>query len=115
MRHLPFLSSVSKFVFLILELGIVTAKLDGHTFPPRQVTFSSTGRYCLTASAHDAMVWDFDSNTQIHRLSLRRDVVVKQVLYSPCEYGDEVIRVCICYIYFMQALKGCKNLLMMNQ
>jgi WD40 repeat protein len=84
------LNITSNSLFLIAELGILTGKLDGHTVPPRQVTFSSTGRYCLTASAQEAMVWDLDSNTEIHRLSLRRDVAVKQVRYAPGEYRGEV-------------------------
>lgn len=90
MRQHLFLNSVSNSLLLILELGILTGKLDGHAFPPRQITFSSTGRYCLTASTREAMVWDLVSNTQIHRLSLYRNVVVSQVLYSACDNCDEV-------------------------
>lgn len=82
MRQPLFLNSVSNSLFLILELGILTGKLNGHAVPPRQITFSSTGRYCVTASTREAMVWDLDSNTQIHRLSLHRNVVVRQVLYA---------------------------------
>ena len=105
---------MSNSLFLILELGILTGKLDGHAVPPRQITFSSTGRYCLTASTREAMVWDLDSNTQIHRLSLHRNVVVRQVLYA-----DEIWEVfprlklevgITCYIYFTQASKDCRNL-----
>lgn len=90
MRQPLFLNSVSNSLFMILELGILTGKLDGHAVPPRQITFSSTGRYCLTASTHEAVIWDLDSNTQIHRLSLHRNVVVRQVLYTACDYFYEV-------------------------
>lgn len=89
MRQSLFLNSVSNSLLLIPELGILTGKLDGHTVPPRQITFSSTGRYCLTASTCEAMVWDLDSNTQMHRLSLHRNVVVSQVLYAACDNYDE--------------------------
>ncbi|KAJ4448502.1 hypothetical protein ANN_10518 [Periplaneta americana] len=66
-----------------IELGAVTGKLEGHTSPPKLVTFSSTGRYCLTAATEEAVVWDLHSNTQAYRLSLRKDVVVKQVIFMP--------------------------------
>ena len=90
MRQPLFLNSVSNSLFLILELGTLTGKLDGHAVPPRQITFSSTGRYCLTSSTREAMVWDLESNTQIHRLSLRRNVVVRQVLYAASDNCDEI-------------------------
>ncbi|XP_021932059.1 TBC1 domain family member 31 isoform X2 [Zootermopsis nevadensis] len=66
-----------------IELGTVTEKLDGHTLPPKQVTFSSNGRYCLTAAAQEAIIWNLDSSTQAHCLTLRRDVAVKQVIFMP--------------------------------
>jgi hypothetical protein len=90
MRQPLFLNIVSNSLLLILELGILTGKLDGHAFEPRQITFSSTGRYCLTASTREAVVWDLVSNTQICSLSLYRNVVVSQVLYSVCVKCGEV-------------------------
>jgi hypothetical protein len=88
-RQLLFFEQLFCFLFLILELGNVTGKLDGHTVPPKQVTFSSSSRYCLTAAAQEAVIWDLDSNTQAHRLSLRMDVAVKQVLDVPFFSCDE--------------------------
>jgi hypothetical protein len=76
---LSFFHSFFSFLFLILELGTLTGTLDGHTVPPMQATFSSTGQYCITAAAHEALIWDLNSNTLAHYLSLQANVVVKQV------------------------------------
>jgi hypothetical protein len=73
------------FLFQILELGTLTGKLDGHTVPPKQVTFSSNNRYCLTAAAQEAIIWDLGSNSEAHRLSLCKDVAIKQVQDMLCD------------------------------
>jgi hypothetical protein len=65
--------------FFILDFGTVTGTLVGHTVPPTHATFSSTGQYCITAAAREALIWNLNSNTLVHRLSLKTDVVAKQV------------------------------------
>ncbi|XP_023714197.1 TBC1 domain family member 31 isoform X2 [Cryptotermes secundus] len=68
---------------LNIELGTLTGTLDGHTVAPTQATFSSTGQYCITTAAHEALIWDLNSNTLAHQLSLQTNVVVKQVIFMP--------------------------------
>jgi hypothetical protein len=75
----------SVFLFLILDMGNVTGTLVGHTVPPTQATFSSTGQHCITAAPHEAMIWDLNSNTLVHRLSLQEDIVLKQVQDALCD------------------------------
>lgn len=80
----------SAFCFFILELGTLTGTLDGHSVPPTQASFSSTGQYCITAAAHEALIWDLNSNTLAHRLALQTNVVVKQVQDALGDYCVEL-------------------------
>ncbi|PSN49391.1 TBC1 domain family member 31 [Blattella germanica] len=75
--------------FVNTELGTKVGILEGHTVPPKQISFSSTGEFCLTAAEQEAIIWNLESNTQAHRLTLRKDVIVKQVFFMPV--SDNII------------------------
>jgi hypothetical protein len=88
------------FLILILELGTLTATMVGHTAAPTQATFSSTGQYCITtAAAHEAMIWNLNSNTRARRLSLQTNVVVNQVQNALCD---------LCWMKYKVILSYCQ-------
>nr|CAD7441920.1 unnamed protein product [Timema bartmani] len=69
--------------FINTETGDIMGSLVGHTLPAKQVSFSCRGRYCLTASSEEAIIWDLESFTQAHKLTMRTNVAIKQVMFMP--------------------------------
>nr|CAD7398258.1 unnamed protein product [Timema poppensis] len=57
--------------------------LVGHTLPAKQVSFLCRGRYCLTVSSEEAIIWDSESLTQAHKLTMHTNVAIKQVMFMP--------------------------------
>nr|CAD7196969.1 unnamed protein product [Timema douglasi] len=69
--------------FINTETGDIMGSLVGHTLPAKQVSFSCRGWYCLTVSSEEAIIWDSESLTQAHKLTMHTNVAIKQVMFMP--------------------------------
>ncbi|XP_049814764.1 TBC1 domain family member 31 isoform X1 [Schistocerca nitens] len=69
-------------LFVNTETGNIENHLDSHTVPVTQISFSQSS-YCLSASSQEAFIWDLKSNMQIHKLSMREGVALKQIFFMP--------------------------------
>nr|CAD7432689.1 unnamed protein product [Timema monikensis] len=69
--------------FINTETGDIMGSLVGHTLPAKQVSFSCRGRYCLTVSSEEAIIWDSETLTQAHKLTMHTNVAIKQVMFMP--------------------------------
>ncbi|XP_049830677.1 TBC1 domain family member 31 isoform X2 [Schistocerca gregaria] len=69
-------------LFVNTETANIENRLDGHTVPVTQISFSQSS-YCLSASSQEAFIWDLKSNMQIHKLSMREGVALKQIFFMP--------------------------------
>lgn len=64
------------------EIGKTTGALKGHSSGVQHLSFAKD-RYCLSSSSEEAIIWDLQSNSQVHRLNLRSSVLLKQVYFMP--------------------------------
>ncbi|KAK7790940.1 hypothetical protein R5R35_005871 [Gryllus longicercus] len=64
------------------EVGKTVGVLKGHASSVNKLSFAKK-RFCLSSSSKEAIIWDLQSNSQVHRLNLRTDILLKQVFFMP--------------------------------
>lgn len=81
------------------------ATLSAHNCSVRQISFTSRGHQCLTASKVEAVIWDVKSWTVVRVLTLERNCEMKYIAFVPVSgdifacFHDDVIHVWKCGSY----------------
>ncbi|XP_075215664.1 TBC1 domain family member 31 [Lycorma delicatula] len=66
-----------------IELCEITGRLIGHKLAVKWISFHQRYTYCLTGTTDEAFIWNLQTNTQIHQITLYKTVKLKQVTFIP--------------------------------